>query len=69
MITPSIISAPHAAGSIKRSLQMAEFDPLDSASIDHELDPLLLDRPPSRRSKVYADRLLSILDELERRNE
>lgn len=32
-----------------------------------DVDPLLMDRPPGRRSKVDADNLLRILDELERR--
>jgi len=52
---------------IHQSVRFAECGPLDSADSDHELDPLLMDRPPSRRSKIDADRLLSILDELEQR--
>jgi hypothetical protein len=40
----------------------------DGRDILDSFDPCLLDRPPGRRSKVDADRLLSILNELERRD-
>lgn len=39
----------------------------DFDDIDLAVDPLLMDRPPQRRSGKDANRLLSILDELERR--
>ena len=53
--------------SIDRFRQPLEVELLVDEHARRDADPIL-DHPPARRSKVDADRLLRILDELEKEN-
>lgn len=46
---------------------LRRLDELDRIDDEPEFDPLLADRPPVRRKKGEADRVLAILDELNRK--